>query len=216
MPSWIIRPFPISKCDNFSALFIPIADPLGKRKDDGLSSINIAVLIIRINSLPSAAAIIIKLGNADKKVMSNDPACVGPSAPTWPALSIANLTGNFWIATSCTIWSYALWRKVEYIAAKGLNPSVAKPAHIVTACCSAIPTSKNFFGCFCAKISKPVPDAIAAVTATIFSSIDASADKVSPKTCENDFMFVLDKDDPVTTSNLFTPWNLSFDSSAGL
>ena len=90
-----MRPFPISKCDNSSELFNPITDPLGKRKDEGLSSINIAVLIIRINSFSSAAAIITKLGNIDKNATSNDPVCVGPSAPTNPALSLANLTGRF-------------------------------------------------------------------------------------------------------------------------
>ena len=40
--------------------------------------------------------------------MSKEPACVGPSAPTNPALSIANLTGKDCKATSWTTWSYAL------------------------------------------------------------------------------------------------------------
>ena len=35
--------------------------------------------------------------------ISKDPACVGPSAPTCPARSIANRTGRFCNATSCTI-----------------------------------------------------------------------------------------------------------------
>ena len=34
------------------------------------------------------------------------------------------------------------WRKVEYIAQKGFKPPFAIPAQKVTACCSAIPTSK--------------------------------------------------------------------------
>ena len=41
-----------------------------------------------------------KFGSVDKYVVSKLPACVGPSAPTKPALSIANLTGKLWIATS--------------------------------------------------------------------------------------------------------------------
>ena len=58
------------------------------------------VLIILTNSLSSLAAITIKFGRVDKYVISKDPACVGPSAPTKPALSIANLTGKDCIATS--------------------------------------------------------------------------------------------------------------------
>ena len=53
-------------------------------------------------------------------------------------------------------------------------PRVAKPAQKVTACCSAIPTSKVLFGKDCSNKSKPVPDGIAAVTATILLSFFAS------------------------------------------
>ena len=73
---------PTSRGDKLLSLLIPIPDPLGKRKEDGRSSINIEVFIMRINSVSSEAAIIIKFGNADRKAISNDPACVGPSAPT--------------------------------------------------------------------------------------------------------------------------------------
>ena len=47
-----------------------------------------------INSDSSLAAMTTKFGNVDKYVISKEPACVGPSAPTSPALSIANLTGS--------------------------------------------------------------------------------------------------------------------------
>ena len=45
--------------------------------------------------------------------MSNMPWCVRPSAPTHPARSTANTTGNFRMHTSCMIWSNARWRNVE-------------------------------------------------------------------------------------------------------
>ena len=51
-----------------------------------------------------------------------------------------------------------------------MYPSVASPAAKVTACCSAIPTSNVRFGNFFANISTPVPDGIAPVIATIYST----------------------------------------------
>ena len=71
------------------------------------------VFIILTSSDSSLAAITTKFGNVDRYATSNDPACVGPSAPTNPALSIANLTGKLCIATSWTTWSYALCKKGE-------------------------------------------------------------------------------------------------------
>jgi hypothetical protein len=59
--------------------------------------------------------------------------------------------------------------------AKGLKPSAASPAAKVTACCSAMPTSKARSGNTSAKRSSPVPDGIAAVMATIFGSARASS-----------------------------------------
>jgi len=61
-------------------------------------------------------------------------------------------------------------------------PSVAMPAAKVTACCSAMPTSKLRRGNFLAKASSPVPEGIAAFTATIRSSASASAISALEKT----------------------------------
>ena len=79
---------------------IPTPFPLGYLKAHGLSLIATAVLTILTSSASSLAAITIKLGNVDRYVTSKEPACVAPSAPTNPALSIANRTGRDWMATS--------------------------------------------------------------------------------------------------------------------
>jgi MoaA/NifB/PqqE/SkfB family radical SAM enzyme len=68
------------------------------------------------------------------------------------------------------------------IAATGFNPSHAIPAQKVTACCSAIPTSKERSGKRSSARSIPVPSGIAAVRAMIFSSRSISSHSVSPKT----------------------------------
>ena len=73
-----------------------------RRKADGPSSICAEVTTMRASSASSAAAIHIMPGSAPRYPISKLPACVAPSAPTRPARSIANRTGNFWIATSCT------------------------------------------------------------------------------------------------------------------
>ena len=75
-------------------MFIPTPLPLGYLKAEGWLFISTEVLIILTNSASSLAAITTKFGKVDKYEISNDPACVGPSAPTRPALSIANLTGK--------------------------------------------------------------------------------------------------------------------------
>ncbi len=68
------------------------------------------------------------------------------------------------------------------MATTGRNPSVASPAAKVTACCSAMPTSKNRSGYFRAKWEMPVPSGMAAVTATMRGSLAASSTKPWPKT----------------------------------
>ena len=60
----------------------------------------IEVFIILTNSDLSLAAMTTKFGKVERYVMSKEPACVGPSAPTNPARSIANLTGKDCKATS--------------------------------------------------------------------------------------------------------------------
>ena len=65
---------------------------------------------------------------------------------------------------------------------KGFEPSAASPPAKVTACCSAIPTSKQRFGKRSANRLRPVPEGMAAVIATIFSSSSASAISASANT----------------------------------
>ena len=127
------------------------------------------------NSKTFLGAITVILGILLKYDMSNIPWCVSPSLPTSPALSTANITGSLPIQTSWRIWSYALWKNVEYIATTGFMPFEAMPAAKVTACSSAIPTSKNLSGNLSAIRFSPVPDGIAADIATIFSSLSASS-----------------------------------------
>ena len=64
----------------------------------------------------------------------------------------------------------------------GRSPRIASPAAKVTACCSAMPTSKKRSGKRCENSSSPVDDAIAAVIATMRSSASAASQSASPKT----------------------------------
>ena len=109
--------------------------------------------------------------------------------------------------TSCIIWSYPLCKNVEYTAKIGFNPALAIPAARVTACCSAIPTSKNLFLYIFANSFKPVPSGIAAVIATISLSSLANSIIASPNTLE--YVFFGDiNDSPLSKSKGETPWNL--------
>ncbi len=56
------------------------------------------------------------------------------------------------------------------MTANGLIPCAASPPAKVTACCSAMPTSKVRSGNCASILSSPVPEGIAAVIATTFSS----------------------------------------------
>jgi hypothetical protein len=76
--------------------------PLGYRKQEGRSSMAAAVATMWQSSASSDGAMTTMLGRHAMYVTSNAPQWVGPSAPTSPALSIANLTGSFWRSTSCT------------------------------------------------------------------------------------------------------------------
>ena len=62
---------------------------------------------------------------------------------------------------------------------KGLKPSFASAAIEVTACCSAMATSKNLSGYSSINFERPVPLGIAAVTPTIFSSLEATCKSAS-------------------------------------
>ena len=98
---------------------------------------------------------------------------------------------------------------VEYIATTGFSPFSLKPAANVTACCSAIPTSKNRLGYFLANEFSPLPSDIAGVMAQSSLLILASSIIHSSKICVKVFcckIFVLD---------LEIPWNLFGSFSAG-
>ena len=64
----------------------------------------------------------------------------------------------------------------------GIKPCVAIPAAKVTACCSAIPTSKVLFGCFSNMNFREPPVNIAGVMPTILSFLSANSTTVLPKT----------------------------------
>ena len=72
------------------------------------------------------------------------------------------------------------FKNVEYILQNGIIPCVAKPAAKVTACCSAIPTSKDRDGIFSIIIFNDDPEGIAGVMPMIFLFFFASSTIVSP------------------------------------
>ena len=151
---------------------------------------------------------IVIFGTILKKDTSNTPWWVSPSSATSPALSIISLTLAFIIPTSCITWSYALWRNVEYKQTKGIIPLSASPTANVTACCSAIPTSKNLSGNILAYSVNPVPDSIAAVIAAIFLFSFAALTIHSPASAEKVFDFCFVFNSPVSISKGAIPWNL--------
>ena len=89
-------------------------------------------------------------------------------------------------------------------------PSAARPAAKVTACCSAMPTSKVRSGKRLPNMSRLVPDGIAAVMATILSSFSACLISSSANTVwyfgALDALFTCS---PVMTSNFCTLCSLS-------
>ncbi len=74
------------------------------------------------------------------------PLWLAPSGPVTPARSSAMVTGSLCRATSISIWSKARLRNVEYSATTGCSPPMARPAALVMACCSAMPTSNTRSG----------------------------------------------------------------------
>ena len=71
---------------------------------------------------------------------------LAPSSPVTPARSSTSVTPALCSATSISNWSKARLRKVAYSAITGCRPAAAMPAAEVSACCSAIPTSKQRCG----------------------------------------------------------------------
>ncbi|CAN1811421.1 hypothetical protein LINPERHAP1_LOCUS26214 [Linum perenne] len=96
-PSLSTLPFPISRGVPllFGGMTVPIPFPLGYLKQLGRSSMDAAVATMCMSSVSSEGAMTTMFGKHAMKVVSKAPQCVGPSAPTRPALSIANLTGSF-------------------------------------------------------------------------------------------------------------------------
>ncbi|SSQ10976.1 Uncharacterised protein [Acinetobacter baumannii] len=70
------------------------------------------------------------------------------------------------------------------MATTGFSPSHAIPAASVTACCSAIATSKKRCGNCLANLTMPEPSHIAGVIASKRSSCAASSHNHSPNTSE--------------------------------
>lgn len=73
----------------------PTPFPLGYLKQLGRSSMAAAVATMCISSVSFDGAMTTMFGKQAIKVVSKAPQWVGPSAPTRPALSMANLTGSF-------------------------------------------------------------------------------------------------------------------------
>ena len=72
---------------------------------------------------------------------SHMPLWLAPSGPVTPERSSVTVTGSLCSATSISSWSNARFRNVEYSATTGCRPPMARPAALVIACCSAMPTS---------------------------------------------------------------------------
>ena len=94
-------------------------------------------------------------------------------------------------------------------------PFAAKPAAKVTACSSAIPTSKNLSGYLSPNFFKPVPSGIAAVIATIFLFSLPNSNILSENISVYVFTLLSLIFSPVLTSNESIPWNLVGLFSAG-
>ena len=70
------------------------------------------------------------------------------------------------------------------MATTGFKPSAARPAAKVTACCSAMATSKYLSGKRFEYSTKPEPSRIAGVMATMLGSRSAMSHSHLPKICE--------------------------------
>ena len=70
-------------------------------------------------------------------------------------------------------WSNPRFMNVEYRASTGRMPALARPAAIVIACCSAIPTSMTLSGNSSANRPRPTGRVIAAVMPTTVGSARA-------------------------------------------
>ena len=101
------------------------------------------------------------------------------------------------------------------MATTGFKPAAASPAAKVTACSSAMPTSKNRSGKLLWNRFKPVPTSMAAVTATTFGSRSPIFLMMVEKTSVQFAFTRLFFGRPVAISKGSAPWNLAGWRSAG-
>ena len=102
---------------------------------------------------------------------------------------------------------------------KGISPCVAIPAAMVTACCSAIPTSNARSGCAAIIYLRELPVGIAGVMPIIFLFEFAKSKRVWPKTSwyfGGISSLSLDNISPVLASNFPGAWYLTWSFSACL
>ena len=91
-------------------------------------------------------------------------------------------------------------------------PAKASPAALVTACCSAIPTSMVRSGNLSANLSKPVGPNMAAVIAISFGLLSPCFTNSSAKTLVQ-VVTPFASGRPVSGSTMPTAWNFSASSS---
>ena len=91
---------------------------------------------------------------------SQMPLWLAPSSLSSLALSRAKVTPALWSAQSKRTWSNAVQAKVAQSHHRVLTAE-RNPAAEVTACCSAIPTSKQRSGNVCSNSANPVGPSIA-------------------------------------------------------
>ncbi len=115
--------------------------PLGQRTTVGPSLTSMASLSSSAIRLPSRGAATLSPGMTCRIEPSHMPLWLGPSGPVTPERSRVTVTGSLCSATSMSSWSNARFRNVEYSETTGCRPAMARPAALVMACCSAMPTS---------------------------------------------------------------------------
>ena len=93
-PSLIFFPFPISTTENSFLTKAPQPDPLGYLTAAG-PECSKQVFRRTLVSFSSDGMAITRFGIQRIKLTSKLPECVGPSSPTMPALSKANVTSIF-------------------------------------------------------------------------------------------------------------------------
>ena len=143
--------------------------------------------------------------------MSHIPLCDAPSLPVTPARSRTKVMPAWCSAASMSSWSKARLRKVAYTATTGCRPANASPLAMVTACCSAMPTSNTRSGWTAANPSSPTGMSMAAVRATRSGRSEPRA-TISSLNSSVQMRPLTSNGSPVSGLNLPTPWNWSASS----